>query len=984
MEVNELVVFFMVASSIGLGFFLLIQGQKIDRLMQRVQSVLGELRETRARLNRLEAQFLTEQEDGVESSQQSPADWDSQDLDSPAPESPDRDSTEQVNRKQADSEFSPTTVTPAATPWTAAATSPAPDEQTSPPPPLPIPAAGDAPDRKPGRDRETIDWERWLGVRGAALVGGMGLALAGILFVRYAIDQGWVGPLARVLLTGGLGAVCLTLLGPIKRRGFEVLGEALGGAGSVMLYGAAWAAYRLYDLMPVMPALACMAATTALVVWLSDRYRSRVLVVFAAVGGFGTPLLLGTWNGNPIGLFGYALLLDLGLLTIARSRNWVWMEWVALAGTFLLHVLWAGLAAESQNAEIGLLAALGYVGLFAIATGRVASMAALISAFGLALLYTVRIELEVELWQLGIGIVPMTALLAWSSRRDPTAIMTLAGAGATAGLGLAWLLQEPLTLGRTWQFLGVLGASGIALAWLIDSKGEGKRRVSQRPELGVLLLAASLSIGLFAAARRTGVELDPWSTGVAGLISLGLGLAVSADRTALRALPILGVFAGLGLALVAGSSAALPAALLVALTLGYAVLQRGDHDGPKRKNAAGAAAALLVPVLWSLPTPLVIDSQVLHSHSGPALFLGLGALGLAAAVVGRSQLFHGAFALALAFAWLRWDIAMGSSRIHHALGTDNLPTALGLRLLLGLVLLAPILFRFKWWTTALAPALLWLPHFQAWSHLDRGAMAFVVPLGLGLVSLAGTTVAHYQSAGRAALARHGVVTWCLLTFAFACWLQWSWFPTGSAIAFTGGALIALHLEHSKLFRLCTLGSLAAYALLSLTALYHKDLPNSPWLISPFLFWSFLIPAFAGALLLARGRGQMTVSMRNSFGVAVTLVVFAWINLTVFDAYEPRSTIHRDFDRSQAQNLVQSLAWVVFALSLLSAGTWIRLDGLRWLSLGVLLAALAKVGLWDLGELTGLFRIASIAGLAIALLGVSVLYQRFVFRPVPAG
>jgi len=42
-----------------------------------------------------------------------------------------------------------------------------------------------------------------------------------------------------------------------------------------------------------------------------------------------------------------------------------------------------------------------------------------------------------------------------------------------------------------------------------------------------------------------------------------------------------------------------------------------------------------------------------------------------------------------------------------------------------------------------------------------------------------------------------------------------------------------------------------------------------------------------------------------------------------------------------------------------------------------------VFLYDLGELRGLHRVASLVGLALALLAVSVVYQRFVFRRAPA-
>ena len=45
--------------------------------------------------------------------------------------------------------------------------------------------------------------------------------------------------------------------------------------------------------------------------------------------------------------------------------------------------------------------------------------------------------------------------------------------------------------------------------------------------------------------------------------------------------------------------------------------------------------------------------------------------------------------------------------------------------------------------------------------------------------------------------------------------------------------------------------------------------------------------------------------------------------------------------------------------------------------------IGKVFLYDLGQLTDLYRVASFVGLALSLLLVSLLYQKFVFRKTAA-
>jgi uncharacterized membrane protein len=58
--------------------------------------------------------------------------------------------------------------------------------------------------------------------------------------------------------------------------------------------------------------------------------------------------------------------------------------------------------------------------------------------------------------------------------------------------------------------------------------------------------------------------------------------------------------------------------------------------------------------------------------------------------------------------------------------------------------------------------------------------------------------------------------------------------------------------------------------------------------------------------------------------------------------------------------------------------WRASRALRFVSLGFLLLTVAKVFLYDLAALEGLYRILSFLGLGVSLILVSLLYQRFVF------
>jgi uncharacterized membrane protein len=75
-------------------------------------------------------------------------------------------------------------------------------------------------------------------------------------------------------------------------------------------------------------------------------------------------------------------------------------------------------------------------------------------------------------------------------------------------------------------------------------------------------------------------------------------------------------------------------------------------------------------------------------------------------------------------------------------------------------------------------------------------------------------------------------------------------------------------------------------------------------------------------------------------------------------------------------MTYSLAWAAFAFALLFLGIQRRLVSARYAGIGLLSATLLKLFLHDLWSLGGLYRIGSLIGLALVLIPVSYLYQRF--------
>jgi uncharacterized membrane protein len=149
-------------------------------------------------------------------------------------------------------------------------------------------------------------------------------------------------------------------------------------------------------------------------------------------------------------------------------------------------------------------------------------------------------------------------------------------------------------------------------------------------------------------------------------------------------------------------------------------------------------------------------------------------------------------------------------------------------------------------------------------------------------------------------------------------------------------------------------------------------------------WNLLLPA---ACLGAAGWLLASVPARLPALCATTgaiIAAFAWINAEIVDGYALESVRFAGLSRLPQRDLLLSIAWAAYSLALLVLGLQARLAAARWASLALLFLTIAKVFLLDLGRLDGLWRAASMLGLAVSLLLVSFLYQRFVFRKPEQG
>ena len=195
-----------------------------------------------------------------------------------------------------------------------------------------------------------------MGLKGAAWLGGIALVIASLFFAKWTIDQGLVTPPLRIagLILAGVAALVWAELS--LRRGYETTANSVSGAGIAVLYIAFYAGHALYGLFSLPLTFALMALVTATAGLVAIRYDALFTAILGLVGGFVTPLALSTGVDRPVGLFSYVLLLDLGLLWVARQKRWHSLVRLGLVGTLLIQTAWFFRFMSPAKMGIGLLA----------------------------------------------------------------------------------------------------------------------------------------------------------------------------------------------------------------------------------------------------------------------------------------------------------------------------------------------------------------------------------------------------------------------------------------------------------------------------------------------------------------------------------------------------------------------------------------------------------------------------------------------------
>ncbi|MET0851797.1 MAG: DUF2339 domain-containing protein [Candidatus Rokuibacteriota bacterium] len=549
--------------------------------------------------------------------------------------------------------------------------------------PLPPPPA--PPPRSPAPAR--LDLEQRIGARWATWVGIVAILFAASFFLRWAFEENLIGPGLRVVLGLVAGAALLGAgLALRRRRDLPYLCEGLTGGGLGILYLSLYAAHASYGFLGARPAFGAMLAVTVAGVAVAVLTGRQAIAVLAVLGGLLTPVLVTAESPDERILLGYLVVLDLGVLAIARFRAWAGLNWLAWIGTAALvtPVLLRDAAPTHLVARLSLLSAV-FLLFLAVPLAREWSAGArgrdvdllLVAANAAGYFGAVYVTLEATRpaaeGPYALGLAVLYAALASECRRrmpddDVSPLIHLGVADVFLTLGIALAMDGP------WVTIA-WAAQGVVLL------SAAPRVVTAAPVWGgvaALLLAALRAVAVdphwYPEATRELTPADLVHVAVVGCLAWAGALARRVRPEQLRWLSPEGLQAGLWIvaSLVASvlvwreTSGLWPCALLAVLLFVLGALSR-----ILREPRAPTFTLAMPLVALVLLVRLFVEDQAL-ARSAAAALVGSGLLVRAGACV----------AIVVAGLWLaRGDAEDGTRPIGRALAAAG---ALALLIVLSL------------------------------------------------------------------------------------------------------------------------------------------------------------------------------------------------------------------------------------------------------------------------------------------------------------
>lgn len=781
------------------------------------------------------------------------------------------------------------------------------------------------PPRIPPRDVEKALASRWF-----VWAGGVAVALGGLLFVKYANDAGLIPPMARVIV-GLIAAAALVYAGEwARKRGGEVakgyIPAALSAAGLVIAFGVIYAAYALYGILSPAVCFPLLVAVALAALWLSRR-QGPLIAALGLIGAYAAPMLVPSENPSAFGFFLYLAVIVAASLYELRDRPWWWLGYAAIGGAFVWALLWINGYGVSPLWPIGIF------GLFLGTAATLIPRGKGILAPDMGTLADPE-KMAHPMRMAVAGIVAGAIILGamtWQAGHSTPALLFFAIAMA-AITAFGWL-RDGMVGAPLAAALGTL----VVLAmwrdvgfheWAFDERGfwvtvPGLIEPPRFRNATLLAMVIFTAVGLAGLFRRT--EKRPWAALVAGSAFLFTFAAwARADFTMAET-----SWAVLGLALAA--------ILIGAAWKHWQAAAKAAPNHPVELLLGGAALLLLFAadrlfdgVAMTLTVAVIATAYAYSTR----IFMLPNIAAIAGAIAGFA-------AVRLFFGREFWsepaDVWLGA---HWVLYGYGIPVAL------------------FYWSSRLLKSDAFARSRMAFEGLALGLAIALVSLELRVLIGGGIT---RDRLSLLELAAHAMA-WLGAAYGLAYRQQiFSFF-----ISLWGARLL---LGASSLAFLAALT--VRNPVITGAAVEGNAIFNSLWL-------AYLAPVPVLALLARKLEGLGLARFRNPLGVFALVLLMAFVTLQVKRWFQDVILVP-EFE-SQAESYTVSLAWVLTGILIFIAGLRLDRQNIRYGGLAVLVLAVLKVFAFDLFELGGLWRIASIIGLGLCLIGVGWLYTRFIQTP----
>jgi uncharacterized membrane protein len=774
----------------------------------------------------------------------------------------------------------------------------------------------------PRRNVEQALASRWL-----VWLGGAAIALGGLFLIKYAHDNQLIPPIVRVVI-GLLAGAALVGAGEWLRlkRGEAVkdyVPAALSAAGLIIAFGVTYAAYALYNIVAPAVCFPLLAAISIFALWLSLR-QGPLIAALGLVGATVTPALISTNNPSAAGFFAYLLVIVVASLALLRKRDWWWLGYAAVA----VGTAWAMMWINSYGAGSVLA-----IGVFALAVGA----ASIWVPRGRYILD----QSHGSLWDtksvsplLGIAIAGCAAMaimlsaLTVQSGHAPVALMMFAIgiAAITAfgwfrnGLVLAPVLAALVTLVvlMAWRDVGFH-------EWAFDERGFWVTvpGLIEPPRFRNAMLIACLAftgIGLFGVMRKT--ETRPWAIlAAASSFTLLFGAWGRADFTfSWRAW------------------AALAVALAAALGFGIWHLRASLADETKARSIEILTGGVTLLLLFALD----------RGFDGVWLTIAIAALAAAIAFFTRIISLSNIAGIGAAVA------GFAAARLFVGREFWGEPEGLWLGAhwpLYGYGIPALLFWQASRWLNR--------EGFERWRVSFEGvALGLAISLvSLELRVLIGGKISH-DGMSMLELAAHACA-WLGAAYGLAYRQQ-----LFSSFVSKWGARILGAAATLAFVILLTVRN----PVFSGDAVQGGQVFNTLWL-------AYLAPVPLYALMARKLDGLRIGQLRSAVGAFALVLLMAFVTLIVKRQFQ--SEIMDIEFLSQGESYAVSLAWLVTGIGIFIAGLKLDRQTIRYGGLAVLVLTVLKVFGYDLFSLGGLWRIASMIGLGLCLVGVGWLYTRYI-------